>query len=481
MPGDPSFLGERCAPHDHDGGSPLEDAVPALSAGWLLVILAGAITALLVLIIKVRLNANLALILISALTAVATRIPTAEIVPTMIEGFGTTLGNVALLIGLGAMLGRMLEQSGGADVLAEGMLRIFGEKRAPLALSVASLLFGFPIFFDAGLVVMLPIIFSIAQRFGGSVLIYALPAAGAFQVMHGLMPPHPGPVAATGLIGANLGLVLMTGLLISVPVWYLAGYRFTMWLGRRYDLPVPEILGGTQSRELQGPRPSMAVVLSLLLLPVLLICMNTTLSTLVADGLIGGSGLVDALIALGQTPVALFITVLVALFLLGFQRGIPAHTTEVLVDKALMPVVTIIFLAGTGGMFGAVLRASGIGSALADGLETLGLPLIVAAYLISVTLRVAQGSATVAVTTTAALLAPAVLVMDLGELQLALIVLAMAAGSFFASHVNDSGFWLVRGFLEMDTPTALKVWTTTSSVISLTSFALVAAVYAVVS
>lgn len=458
----------------------MEETAAVLGAGWLLLILAAAIAVLLILIIKVKLNANLALILVSAVTAVATQIPTGDIIPTMIDGFGSTLGNVALLIGLGAMLGRMLEQSGGADVLADGMLRLFGEKRAPLALSVASLLFGFPIFFDAGLVVMLPIIFSVARRFGGSVLLYALPAAGAFQIMHGLMPPHPGPVAATGLVEANLGLVLLIGLGISIPVWYLAGYRFTKWWAGKFNLPVPEILGGTQKRELEGPRPSLATVLFLLLLPILMICMNTTLSTLIADGAIESSGLTDALIALGTTPAALFVTVLLALFLLGNRRGIEAKVTETLVDKALMPVVTIIFLAGTGGMFGAVLRASGIGSALAEALDNIGLPLILAAYLVSVVLRIAQGSATVAVTTTAALLAPALALAGLSEVELALMVLAMAAGSFFASHVNDSGFWLVRGFLEMDTPTALKVWTVTSTVISVTSFAGILVVYLVV-
>ena len=182
-----------------------------LTAGPLLLIAAAAIAVLLVLIITFRVHAFLALIIISALTAFATGIPTSQVVPVLLYGFGNTLASVALLVGLGAMLGRLLETSGGAQVLADRLIRAFGEKRAPLALGVASLLFGFPIFFDAGLVVMLPVVFSVARRLGGSVLTYALPAVGAFSVMHVFLPPHPGPVTAATFFEANVGLVLLVG------------------------------------------------------------------------------------------------------------------------------------------------------------------------------------------------------------------------------------------------------------------------------
>ena len=171
-----------------------------LSTPALLGIAAAAIGLLLVLIMKFKVHAFLSLIIVSLLTAVATGIPTASLMPTLLGGFGSTLGSVALLVGLGAMLGRMLETSGGAQVLTDALINKFGEKRAPLALAVASLMFGFPIFFDAGLVVMLPIIFAVARRLGGSFLLYAFPSAVAFSVMHIFVPPHPGPVAATGLL-----------------------------------------------------------------------------------------------------------------------------------------------------------------------------------------------------------------------------------------------------------------------------------------
>jgi len=232
-------------------GSPiLAAAVPTAAMGTvpLLLIAVAAVAVLLFLIIKVKLHAFLALILVSLLTAIATRIEISEIVSTLTGGLGSTLGSVTLLVGLGAMLGRLLEISGGAQVLADSLIRRFGEHRAPLALGVASLLFGFPIFFDAGLVVFLPIIFTVARRLGGNLLNYGLPAAGAFAVMHAFVPPHPGPVAAAELIGADVGLVLVFGLLIGLPTWYVGGYLVGTRLANRAFVPVPppvDDAGGT--------------------------------------------------------------------------------------------------------------------------------------------------------------------------------------------------------------------------------------------
>ena len=194
-----------------------DDFVPVYGTGPLLLIAVAAVAVLLVLIMVVKLHAFIALILVSLLTALVAGIPVADAVPTLLEGFGTTLASVALLVGLGAMIGKLLEVTGGAQVLADTLVGRFGERRAPLALGVASLLFGFPIFFDAGFVVFLPIILSVARQFGGSVLLYALPSAGAFAVMHAFVPPHPGPVGAAGILSADIGLVLVVGLVIGIP------------------------------------------------------------------------------------------------------------------------------------------------------------------------------------------------------------------------------------------------------------------------
>lgn len=457
----------------------LEGWTQTLTAGPLLLIAAASIALLLVLIIKVKLHAFVSLVVVSFLAAVATGIPLGAVVPVMLDGFGGTLASVALLVGLGAMLGRLLETSGGAQVLAEKLIEIFGERRAPLALGVASLLFGFPIFFDAGLVVMLPVVFAVARRMGGSVLLYALPAVGAFSVMHVFVPPHPGPVTAATFFEANVGLVLLVGLVAALPAWYFSSYLFGRFMGRRIDLPVPTILG--RAEDVENP-PRTATVVFLLLLPMLLIFLNTGLSTLLESGIlsesVGEQPWFQLLVALGETPVALTISLLVAALLIGRARGVSGSAIEKTFESALGPVCSVILITGAGGMFGGVLRSSGIGDALAQVLTDLGVPIILAGFIIAVIMRVAQGSATVALTTAAGLVAPAVVAGDYNAVQAAAMVVAVAAGSVALSHVNDSGFWLVGRFLEMDVRTTFKTWTVLETIIAIVGFVVAWAVFA---
>ena len=449
-----------------------------LTAGPLLLIAAAAIAVLLVLIIKFRVHAFLALIIISALTAFATGIPTSQVVPVLLYGFGNTLASVALLVGLGAMLGRLLETSGGAQVLADRLIRAFGEKRAPLALGVASLLFGFPIFFDAGLVVMLPVVFSVARRLGGSVLTYALPAVGAFSVMHVFLPPHPGPVTAATFFEANVGYIILVGLICAIPTWYVSSYLFGKFSGRRIKLPVPAILG--QAEDVRNP-PAVGSVVAMLLLPMLLIFLNTGLGTLAKSGAVSeetSSQLwFELLRAIGETPIALTLTLIIAALTIGKARGVSGSAIEKTFESALGPVCSVILITGAGGMFGGVLRTSGIGNALEDVLADLGIPVLIAGFLIAAVMRVAQGSATVALTTAAGLIAPAVLTADYNAVQLAAMVVAVAAGSVVLSHVNDSGFWLVGRFLEMDVRTTFKTWTVLETIIGVLGFAIAAAIF----
>ncbi len=452
---------------------------PVHGTGTLLTIAALAVVLLLVLIMKFRLHAFVSLVLVSLLTALAAGIPFADVVPEMMKGFGSTLASVALLVGFGAMIGRLLEVTGGAQVLADRLINKFGADRAPLALGVASLMFGFPIFFDAGLVVMLPIIFSVALRFGGSVLRYALPSAGAFAVMHAFVPPHPGPVAAGDLLGADIGLLLIVGIILAIPTWFFGSYLFGLWTGNRIYLPVPEMLGAETDENknlVRNPArpPEFWRVITILLLPLGLIFLNTGLGTLVTMGKIDGDATWVAFLRLiGQTPVALLITLLVAMFLL--RRGRTPAELEKIMDRALAPICTVILVTGAGGMFGGILRASGIGTALAGSLENIGMPLIVAAFVIATALRVAQGSATVALTTTAGLIAPTVAATTgLSQLDLCFLVIAIASGSTVLSHFNDSGFWLVGRFLNMDEKTTLKTWTVMETLLGTIGFALAA-------
>jgi GntP family gluconate:H+ symporter len=484
--------------------SPVDAIQPAYSTPVLLLIAAAAVALLLFLIIKVKLHAFISLVLVSLLTAVVAGIPLADVPTALLSGFGSTLGSVALLVGFGVMLGRLLEVTGGAQVLADTLVSRFGEHRAPLALGVAALIFGFPIFFDAGLVVFLPIILTVARRFGGSVLYYALPAAGAFAAMHAIVPPHPGPVAAGTVLGGDIGVVLLVGLPIALVSWYVGVYLVSRFLGARVHVDVPELLfgevnGGRETGSGSAPTdrpavdddgrrtaagststatvtepgaPAFGTVLGLLLIPLVLISLNTVLTTLVSTGALGEEqAWIEALQLLGNTPVALLITLLVAIAVLGRRQGSLADTTTIL-DQALGPICSIILITGAGGMFGGVLRTSGIGEALTSSLSDLGLPLLLQAFLIATALRVAQGSATVALTTASGLIASQA--AGLGNLQIALLVVAIAAGATVLSHVNDSGFWLVSRFFAMDEKTTLKTWTVMETTLGLSAFVVAA-------
>lgn len=472
----------------------METIEPAYGTGTLLIIAAAAVALLLFLIIKVKLHAFVALVLVSLLTALAAGIPVADVPTALTSGFSSTLGSVALLVGFGVMIGRLLEVTGGAQVLADTLIGRFGEKRAPFALGVAALLFGFPIFFDAGLVVFLPIILTVARRFGGSVLLYALPAAGAFASMHALVPPHPGPVAAAEALGANIGLALLIGAPVAVVVWFVGGYLVSQVLGRRFHVDLPtsifgEINGGQAADEAAvgggGTKtaartaPAFGTVLGVLLLPFLLISFNTVLNTLMTAGVIEEDATwAEYLKVIGNTPIALLITVLVATVALGLRGRSMATVTEI-IDQALGPICAVILITGAGGMFGGVLRQSGIGDALSGSLSNLGISLILQAFVISTLLRVAQGSATVALTTTAGLLSASVAAANLGSVQLVALVIAIAAGATVLSHVNDSGFWLVSRFFGMDVKTTLKTWTVMETTLGLTAFVLSLALWAI--
>lgn len=458
----------------------MEDWTQTLGTASLLGIAAAAVCLILVLIIKLRVHALLAIMMASLLTAIATGLPMESIVnDVLVKNFGGTLGNVALLVGLGAMLGRLVETSGGAQSLADALIRIFGEKHAAFALGVASLIFGFPIFFDAGLVVMLPIVFATARRMKANVLAYGMASIGAFSVMHVFLPPHPGPIAASAFYGADIGRVLIVGLPVALVTWYFSGFLLGQILDRRFAVPVPDILSGGKQDEDQPKKPaSAATVVGIMLIPMFLIFLNTGLATLEAEKVVDASaGWVKALRMIGSTPVALLISVMVAMYVLGRRRGEQASALEKTIDGALAPVCSVILITGAGGMFGGVLRASGIGKALAGSMDDLGIPVLLGCFLVALALRVAQGSATVALTTAATLMAPAVAAAGYTDWQLACAVLATAAGSVCASHFNDSGFWLVGRLLNMDVATTLKTWTVNQTLIALIGFTLSALVF----
>ncbi len=449
------------------------------SSGMLLGIAAGAVGVLLVFIMKMKLHPVIALVLVSLGTALATGISMSEVLDVLLDGFGSTLGEVGLLLAFGVMFARLFEISGGAAALSSAMVERLGEKRAPLALGIASLMFGFPIFFDAAFMVMLPILLATARRLGGSMLIYVLPAAAALSTMHVLLPPHPGVVAATVLLGADVGLVMLVGLVVAIPTWYISGYLYGVWIGRRIELPVPEIVtGGPQVDDDVTEPPKVRVLLGLLALPLVLIFMNTLVTTLGSTGAIDAeSTWASGLVLVGSTPIALLITVLMSCWVIGVRRGSSTEVIEDMLDNSLKPIAPVLLITGAGGMFGGVLLASGIGEALSGTLEQTGLPLVAAVFVVAAIVRVSLGTATVAITTAAGLLGASVAAAGLSPLQTAALTIVLAGGSSVLSHVNDASFWMIGRLLGMSVPQTFKTWTVIKTLVGTVAASLGTVIY----
>lgn len=459
----------------------------------LLTVAALGIALLLFLIIKVRLQPFVALLAVSIAVGLAAGLSVTELFGTVqksdavsvIEsGMGGILGHVAIIIGLGTMLGAILEVSGGAEVLASRLLNLFGEKRAPLAMGLTGLIFGIPVFFDVGIFVLAPLVYASAKRSGKSILLYCLPLLAGLSMTHAFLPPHPGPVAAAGLLHVQLGWVLLMGIICGIPS-VLAAWVYAAWIGRRIFVPVPQDMveaaeeakqAVVEEQRAQGVDPReepvpLGTVIGIIGTPLVLI-LAATFSSIVLDP----STLRSVIEFFGSPFVALTIALLLAYCLLGIRRGWSRKSLETVSTSSLKPVGNIILVVGAGGIFGAVLKASGVAQALSDTFHDVGLPIIVLAYLISLVLRVAQGSATVAIVTTAGIVAPLLTEGDHSQAFVALVIMAISAGSIFASHVNDGGFWMVSKYFGISERDTLRTWTVLESVLSVAGFAVAAVV-----
>ncbi|MGV9425016.1 GntP family permease [Streptomyces sp. NPDC003656] len=472
------------------------------------------IALLLFLIIKVRLQPFVALLAVSITVGLLSGLSVTELfgtvqrsdaVSTLESGMGGILGHVAIIIGLGTMLGAILEVSGGAEVLAARLLRLFGERRAPLAMGLTGLIFGIPVFFDVGIFVLAPLVYAAAKRGGKSILLYCLPLLAGLSMTHAFLPPHPGPVAAAGLLHVQLGWVVLMGIVCGIPA-VLAAWAYSAWVGRRIFVPVPQdmveaaeearrtvaaervaVVGQRGAPAAEAPAPDgdvlvspaepqekpvpLGVVLGIIGTPLVLI-LAATFSSVALDPSTGRS----VIEFFGHPFVALTIALLLAYYLLGIRRGWSRKSLENVSTASLKPVGNILLVVGAGGIFGAVLKASGVAQALSDTFHGVGLPVIVLAYLISLVLRVAQGSATVAIVTTAGIVAPLLSEGHHSAAFAALVIMAISAGSIFASHVNDGGFWMVAKYFGISERDTLKTWTVLESVLSVAGFAVAAVV-----
>ena len=448
----------------------------------LCIALAGVIM-LLLLVIKAKVQPFVALLLVSLLVALAAGIPAGEVGKVMIAGMGGVLGSVTIIIGLGAMLGRMIEHSGGAESLANYFSRKLGDKRTIAALTLAAFFLGIPVFFDVGFIILAPIIYGFAKVAKISPLKFGLPVAGIMLTVHVAVPPHPGPVAAAGLLHADIGWLTIIGIAISIPVGVVGYFAAKIINKRQYAMSV-EVLeqmqlapaseeGATKLSDKINP-PGVALVTSLIVIPIAIIMAGTVSATLMPPS----HPLLGTLQLIGSPMVALMIALVLAFWLLALRRGWSLQHTSDIMGSALPTAAVVILVTGAGGVFDKVLVESGVGKALANMLQMIDLPLLPAAFIISLALRASQGSATVAILTTGGLLSEAV--MGLNPIQCVLVTLAACFGGLGASHINDSGFWIVTKYLGLSVADGLKTWTVLTTILGFTGFLITWCVWAVI-
>lgn len=453
------------------------------TTGGLLTLAAVGIALLLAMIIAWKVEPFIALLIVGVGTALAAGIPVETLVGSiqssnsgsLIEtGFGNILGHIAVIIGMGTFLGSILEASGGAQVLTRKLLQAFGEKRAALAMGLAGLIFGIPVFFDIGIFVLAPLVYVVAKQSGKSILLFCLPLLAGLSVTHAFLPPHPGPVAAAGLLGVGLGWVILFGAICAIPAWGV-GLWFANRIGNRIHIEVPEemLAAAKEGRQDDGherAEPKLSTVVTIIAIPLVLILIGTFGSIILPKK----SFAAGVATFFGTPAIALTISVLLAFWLLGYRRGMTRGEVSSIANASLKPVAMILLVVGAGAFYGRVLTVSGIGKAVQSSLADIGLPVLVAAYLIACGLRIAQGSATAAIAASAAIVGPTVANAGYTQPQLALIVAAICAGSIIASHVNDGGFWIVSRYFGISVKDTLKTWTVLETILSVVAFAVAA-------
>lgn len=447
-------------------------------AAWLIIVAVLGVCLLLFFVMKSKLQAFLALILVSFLVGLAVGMSPNEIIETFETGMGDTVAFIAIVIGLGAMFGEVLRVSGGAERLAITMINKFGEKRSSWALGIAGIIISIPIFLDVALVILMPILYTLANKTKKSLLYFGIPLLAGLLVAHGMIPPTPGPIAVASILEVDLGWVILFGFIAGIPSMILAGPIFGNFISKRIHVPVPEamnerpdVLSELEKRdsekENQKELPSFISVFSIIMLPLILMLLNTLAPFLFEEGAI----IRNVLVFIGHPYAALTITTLLTFYIFGTKRGYSKEDIQQITTKSLEPAGIIILITGAGGIFGEMLVASGVGDVLGDTMEQINLPVILFAYLTAVLLRVAVGSVTVAMVTTSSIVGPVISPMNISEPMMAVFVIIIASGAVVASHVNDSGFWMVNRYFGMSVGDTLKSWTASATIVSVVGFA----------
>ncbi|MGH1362146.1 MAG: GntP family permease [Calditrichia bacterium] len=434
---------------------PIEFVLAAIVAG---------IALLLVCIIYLKIPAFPALLLTSILVGLLAGLPPNDLLQSIKNGMGGTLGFVAIVVGLGAMFGRLLEVSGGIGVLATTLLKRFGESKAPWALGILGFIVAIPVFFDVGFVILVPLIAGMSRKSGRPILYYAIPLLAGLAVTHSFIPPTPGPIAVADLLGADLGWVILFGALAGLPAMIIAGPLF----GKKIAEIIPktaETIPELNKTNIAQP-PGFWLISGMIALPLLLILLNT-----VSTFVLGNTHPVAELFSfIGHPFIALLIATLLIIFYANRLEGYTKESINAIATAALEPAGIIILVTGAGGVFKQVLIDSGAGKIIAESLVSYALSPIFLAFIIAAIIRVVQGSATVAMITAAGLLSPILAGTELSAPQMALVVIAISAGATILSHVNDSGFWLVSRFLNLDERETIKSWTVMTTLIGVCAF-----------
>ncbi|MFR2846921.1 MAG: GntP family permease [Hungatella hathewayi] len=419
---------------------------------------------LLVLIIGVKLQAILAILISAVAIGLMAGMPYSAILESVGTGMGNTLKGIALLVGLGSMFGAILEISGGAQRIATTLVDKFGESKAAWALGITGLVIAMPVFFDAGLIILIPLAFSLAKKTKKSTLCYAIPLLAGLAVGHAFIPPTPGPILVANMLGVELGYVIIVGLLAGTVAMIVAGPMFGKFIGSKIYVPVPKSVQEMEECD-ETKLPGFLTVVSIILIPLVLIILSTISKVVPAM-----AGVQPVLAFIGEPFIALTIATLAAMIVLGIKHGYSREELEKVMTKSLEPTGMILLVTACGGVLRYVLQDSGLGEVIGNAVAGSALPLVVVALVGAALVRMSGGSATVAMTMGAGIIAAMPEIASLSPLHLACVTAAIAGGATVMSHFNDSGFWLVKSLLQIDEKTTLKSWTVMETLVGTSGF-----------
>jgi len=442
---------------------------------FLLIAAASAVIGLVLLIAVGKLNPFLSLLVVSLALAAATGMPLGNIVSSFETGTGNTLGHIAIIVGLGTMLGKMMAESRASDRIAETLIQLFGEKRVPWSMMCAGLVVGLPVFFEVGFVLLVPIAFTVARRTRTSLILVGLPMVAGLSVVHGLVPPHPAAMLAVEIFHADVGRTILYALLIGIPSAIVAGPIYARFIAPRIVLDSHNPMADEFAEQEPDRRlPGFAISMATILLPVLLMLLGSWAGVLTSPG----SRANKALLFLGSADIALVVAVLISFVTLGLMRGFSRETILRFSNECLAPTATITLLIGAGGGFGRILQDSGVSQAIVSVALHAHVSLLLLGWLVAALIRLATGSATVALTTAAGIVAP--ILTHTPSVRPELLAIATGAGSLVFSHVNDGGFWLVKEYLNMSVIDTMKTWSVSETIISILALLFTLALAAVI-